>query len=279
MIVPDKIFIIPYRNREKEKNIFIDKMKYILEDIQSDTYEIFFVHQNDKRPFNRGAMKNIGFLAIRDKYPDNYKQISFIFHDIDTYPIKKNLLNYNTKSGIVKHFYGFDFALGGIFSITGEDFEKCGGFPNLWGWGLEDTMIQRYIQQNKIKIDRSNFFPFKNKNIIQTETTTKRLTTKKEPWDFENNNIKETFNHIKNLKYNFENEYIQVTNFITKSEPEKDIYYMHNTLKGLAQLDNRFQPKNMKPTNKFNNNPTGELKIKLIGTARQYKKPILKMLL
>ena len=66
-MIPDKIFIIPYRNREKEKALFITHMNYILEDISNSSYELFFVHQQDNLPFNRGAMKNIGFLAMCDK--------------------------------------------------------------------------------------------------------------------------------------------------------------------------------------------------------------------
>ena len=73
-------------------------MKYILEDVDPNDYEIYFSHQCDNRPFNRGGMKNIGFLAMKDKYPNDYKNITFIFNDIDTIPLKKNILNYDTRS-------------------------------------------------------------------------------------------------------------------------------------------------------------------------------------
>lgn len=239
--IPTKIFIIPYRNRQQDKAAFNSHMKYILEDIPTNTYEIFFAHQNDTKPFNRGAMKNIGFLAMRDKYPNNYKDITFIFNDIDTYPVTKNVLNYDTVSGTIKHFFGFTFALGGIFSITGADFEKCGGFPNYWGWGLEDTVMQRAALAAKIKINRDNFFAFgDSKNIVQRQHSTKRLTTKKEPWRFQTNNINETYKDIKNLQYHIENEYIQVTNFTVKFLPSSDVYYVHDFINGPAPLDEKF---------------------------------------
>ena len=241
--IPTKIFIIPYRNRQEDKALFDSHMKYLLEDIPANTYEIFFVHQNDAKPFNRGAMKNIGFLAMRDKYRDNYKNITFIFNDIDTYPVKKNVLNYDTVSGTIKHFYGFTFALGGIFSITGADFEKCGGFPNYWGWGLEDSVIQMAALAAKIKINRDNFFVFRDsKNIVQREHSALRLFTKKEPWRFQTNNINETYRDIQNLQYHIENEYIQVTNFTAKFLPSSDVYFVRNIKNGPASLDNRFNP-------------------------------------
>ena len=63
MTILTKIFIVPYRNRKYLKIHFDKYMEYLLEDIPKDTYEIYFVHQTDTRPFNRGALKNIGFLC------------------------------------------------------------------------------------------------------------------------------------------------------------------------------------------------------------------------
>ena len=68
-MAPNRIFIVPYRNRIEHKFFFSKQMSFILEN--EIDYEIYFVHQFDKRPFNRGAMKNIGFLAMKKKYPDD----------------------------------------------------------------------------------------------------------------------------------------------------------------------------------------------------------------
>jgi len=165
--IPKIIFIIPYRDRETQKAFFMRNMKYILEDLPNDDYKIYFSEQGDKRDFNRGAMKNIGFLAMKNKYPNDYKNITFVFNDVDTIPYKKNLINYQTIENNVKHFYGYQFALGGIVSITGSDFEKIKGFPNLWTWGYEDNSLQDRVMTNNINIDRSQFYKMFSKEIMQ----------------------------------------------------------------------------------------------------------------
>ena len=80
MEIPEIVFIIPYRDREEHKHFFTRQMKYLLEDISEEKYEIYFSHQKDNRSFNRGAMKNIGFLAIKNKYPDDYKNQFLLFY-------------------------------------------------------------------------------------------------------------------------------------------------------------------------------------------------------
>jgi len=145
------IVIVPYRDREEHKSLFIEHMPHILSDKK---YEIIFVHQCDTRPFNRGAMKNIGLLYLKQNYPDCYKNITIVFNDIDNMPKFKNQFDYDTTSGIIKHYYGFKYTLGGIFAINAGDFEKINGFANIWTWGLEDNILLKRSIKSGIEIMR-----------------------------------------------------------------------------------------------------------------------------
>lgn len=178
--VPKFVFIVPYRDREPHRVFFNTYIYKIMEDIPPEDWTFYFIHQNDKRPFNRGGMKNIGFLALKNKYPNDYKNIIFIFNDVDTLPYTKNILNFHTDFGVIKHFYGFHFALGGIFSIRGADFERINGFPNYWAWGGEDNLIYERAKQSGIIIDRSNFYTIGNMNILQFADGLKRLICRDE---------------------------------------------------------------------------------------------------
>lgn len=159
-------FIVPYRNREQQKEFFLRYMKWILEDYKKEDYIVVFSHQQDNRPFNRGAVKNIGFKYIKNKYPNHYKNISLVFHDIDVMSSRKGLFNYETENKIVKHFYGFDFALGGIISIKGSDFENSGGYPNYWSWSLEDNCLQKRVLKTNLKINRNVFYKIGDPNLL-----------------------------------------------------------------------------------------------------------------
>ena len=166
-IAPKIVFIVPYRYREHHLKFFSVYMKHVLSDYDPSSYEIYIVHQKDGRPFNRGGMKNIGFLAVKEKYPNEYQDLTFVFNDVDTVPYDRGIIQYETRAGIVKHFYGVKFALGGIFSIKGGDFERTGGFPNFWAWGGDDNYMQYRVLQSGLKIDRRGFFPLQHPNILQ----------------------------------------------------------------------------------------------------------------
>ena len=223
---PKIIFIVPYRNRENDKTHFEVYIKYLLEDYNPDDYEIYYSHQNDSRAFNRGAVKNIGFIAMKEKYPEEYKNINFVFNDIDILPIRKNFLNYYTNKGVVKHYYGFDFALGGIFSITGEDFEKINGFPNYWGWGFEDNVINNRCIENNIKIDRSNFYKIFDNNFVQTNYMNKKVLNNKKPNI--NKSSDNNITSINNLNYTIDNNIINIKNFDTKEPYITNKFYLED---------------------------------------------------
>jgi hypothetical protein len=216
-VVPKYIFIVPYRDREPHRVFFSTYIYKIMEDVPADDWTFFFIHQCDKRPFNRGAMKNIGFLAIKSAFPDNYKDIIFIFNDVDTLPYDKNILNYHTEYGVIKHFYGFQFALGGIFSIRGVDFERINGFPNFWAWGGEDNLIHERAKQFGLTIDRSNFFMIGNTNILQFADGIRRLICRDELATSIMPNNSDGLSKLTNVKHTiyFDTHWVDVTEFDT----------------------------------------------------------------
>lgn len=213
MNIPKIVFIVPYRDRKQQQLFFANHMKSILADVEN--YEIFYIHQNDNRTFNRGAIKNIGFIFVKQRYPNDYKNITIVFNDVDTMPFTKNFLDYETRKGVVKHFYGFKFALGGIVSINGEDFENINGFPNLWSWGYEDNELNNRCTKNNIHIDRSKFFPILDKNILQLSDGITRTIDKSEIRIF-NSNTKEGVSSIYDLNYELlDDGFVNVTAFET----------------------------------------------------------------
>ena len=214
--VPKRVFIVPYRNRIQHKFFFSKYMSFILED--HDDYEIYFSHQCDARTFNRGATKNIGFLAIKEKYPEHYQDITFIFNDIDTIPFNK-IFDYQTEHGVVKHHYGYKYALGGIVVIKGGDFERINGFPCFWGWGMEDNATQKRCDAYGLQIDRSNFYAIGSPEILQLFDGISRIISKKDPWRGQNDTGIDGIRTISQLKYSIGE----------KSEnPNDNIFSVHN---------------------------------------------------
>ena len=215
--VPKRVFIVPYRNRVQHKFFFSKYMSFILEDC--DDYEIYFSHQCDARTFNRGATKNIGFLAIKEKYPDDYKNITFIFNDVDTIPFNK-IFDYETIEGNIKHYYGFKYALGGIVVIKGSDFEKLNGFPCFWGWGMEDNVLQKRCDRAGLKIDRTTFYKIGSPEILQLFDGISRIISKKDPWRMDKDNGVDGLKTISKLQFTIDSK---------SNNPNDNIFAVHNS--------------------------------------------------
>jgi len=214
--IPKRVFIVPYRNRVQHKFFFSKYMSFILEDC--DDYEIYFSHQCDARTFNRGATKNIGFLAIKEKYPENYKDITFIFNDVDTIPFNK-IFDYQTTEGVVKHYYGYKYALGGIVVMKGIDFDRINGFPCYWGWGMEDNVLQKRCSNAGLKIDRNVFYNIGSPEILQLFDGISRIISKKDPWRMDKDNGVDGLRTIHKLEYAVSSSSLN---------PNDNIFTVHN---------------------------------------------------
>lgn len=225
MSVPKRVFIVPYRNRVQHKFFFSKYMSFILED--SNDYEIFFSHQCDTRTFNRGAMKNIGFLAVKEKYPNDYRNITFIFNDVDTIPFNK-IFDYDTDEGTVKHYYGYKYALGGIVVMKGSDFEKVNGYPCFWGWGMEDNCLQKRCLAHGLKIDRSTFYAIGSPQILQLFDGISRIISKKDPWRMHNDNGLDGLKAISGLQFSIQSNSLNANdNLFTVNNPR--IFFINAT--------------------------------------------------
>ena len=239
--IPKLIFIVPYRNRPQHKFFFSNYLNTIMQHSHlKDDYEVYFSHQYDTRTFNRGATKNIGFLAMKHKYPNDYQNITFVFNDIDTIPFS-TIFDYETVPGIVKHFYGFDYTLGGIVSLNGTDFEAINGFPNFWGWGMEDTILQDRCNKIGLQIDRSQFHKIGHPNILHLFDGIQRIINRKDPWKKKGDDGIDGLRTIHKLQYTIDSEssnsldnvhvintnhmfIINITTFMTRIKFENDYH-------------------------------------------------------
>jgi len=164
-------------------------------------------------------MKNIGFIAARNKYPEHYKDITFIFNDVDTIPFTK-IFDYDTTHGVVKHYYGFKYALGGIVVMKGADFERTNGYACFWGWGMEDNVLQKRCERIGLTIDRSVFYTIGSPEILQLFDGISRIISKKDPWRGEHDDGLDGLNSITHLKYTIDD----------KSEnPNDNLFVVHNS--------------------------------------------------
>ena len=279
-IVPKTIFIVPYRNRPEQKFFFCKYMSFLLDRMQD--YEIYFSHQTDERSFNRGATRNIGFLAMKEKYPEHYADMTFVFNDLDTMPFNR-IFDYATEPGVVKHYYGFESSLGGIVVIKGTDFESVNGYPNFWSWGLEDTCLQKRCLAKGLKIDRSDFYKIGSPQILQLFDGVERIINKKDPHKLAGDDGACGLSTITDLAYTFamksndplDNvyespnamfQYINIDYFVTETHFEDDEYYSYDLREPTKHIQ---EPPAHRRTNNVNVQPASWKNIPYYPTAEE----------
>ena len=149
--------IVPYRattqpQRKKQLVAFI----YCLMS-RIPAASIYIIEQGNDKPFNRGALLNIG-VKLSDLSDDDI----VCFHDVDLIPcndiIPEYLIPLSKKT--VRHIgrawkrYDSDSYLGGILMVHQCDFVAINGFPNdFWGWGGEDDELRDRINRQGYHIE------------------------------------------------------------------------------------------------------------------------------
>jgi hypothetical protein len=132
--------VVPYRNREQHLNVFVPHMRaYFARDVvaREIPYRVTIVEQEAGLPFNRGAMKNIGYLLASED--SDYTA----FHDVDYLPIWADYSYVPIFTGIA--WYGDAIKIdpskffGGVVLVPNSVFAQANGYSNMyWGWGFED---------------------------------------------------------------------------------------------------------------------------------------------
>jgi hypothetical protein len=147
----ENIILIPYRNRYKQLEMFIDGCNENINNCLPNS-KLVIIEQEEGQPFNRGFLLNVGFHYFKDtcKY--------FITHDVDILPNKNALIEFYNKQlnlGEIVAISSPEATLGGVIKIGCDTVYAINGFPNnYFGWGCEDKAFQNRADFRKCKIER-----------------------------------------------------------------------------------------------------------------------------
>ncbi|XP_033736264.1 beta-N-acetyl-D-glucosaminide beta-1,4-N-acetylglucosaminyl-transferase-like [Pecten maximus] len=165
--------IIPYRDRKKHLLQYLNNVLPKLLRQQID-FTIFVIEQSEGSSFNRGLIRNVGFVEAMKSGPFD----CFIFNDVDTiieddrniFYCNPNMVRHMV-SGVDRDGYKLPYyrLVGGIIGFTPEQFQHINGYSNLFFlWGAEDDDLYRRIVGEGLLIERPP-------NPIATITTLKHV--------------------------------------------------------------------------------------------------------
>ena len=154
------IVIVPERDRGAQLEKLVPQLR------RRGVDRVVVCSQPVGAPFNRGLVKNVGFLMARPAPAD-----VVVFHDADLLPGPAFPATYPALcQGSIAHLYGHRHCLGGIVATHPDTFLSLNGFCNSqWAWGGEDRWLQRSAEAVGVRIDRSTFVDRFADNAFVTE--------------------------------------------------------------------------------------------------------------
>lgn len=135
--------IIPFRNRDRHLDYFLQYMHPILQRQQAE-YKIYVVNQYGMDTFNKDKLMNVGYVeAVKDGFE------CYSFHDVDVVLTNDNCPYKCMDKPVhlahsIDKFGGLIYTdyFGGALAMSKEQFERINGMSNIfWGWGGEDDDI------------------------------------------------------------------------------------------------------------------------------------------
>jgi len=178
--------VIPYRDREENLKVSLPAITAYLQK-QNILHTIYVVEQEDGKTFNRGMIRNIGFLQA------DMDHDYFVFHDVDMVPQNTDYSYESIPTHLAVAASQFNYGLpyegyfGGVVMFTREDFMRINGYSNLYvGWGGEDDDILYRCHYSKLQVQRKSPGIFKSLehprglNNVAYEGNIKRI---KEMWE------------------------------------------------------------------------------------------------
>lgn len=158
----DNCIVVPYRNREKHLNYFIENTVPLLQKHIPNGKVVIVEQDWNNNLFNRGAILNIVFKEYENS------TTHFMTHDVDINPTEDTIINRyidNVEHNTIKSISVPGDSLGGIIKFSSKTIFDINGFPNdIWGWGAEDIVLQNRANYFNINIDINNHILHSDKN-------------------------------------------------------------------------------------------------------------------
>lgn len=164
MPFPKLSIIVPYRDRAEHLRRFVP---HIVTYFQHDEtakdipVTVTIVEQAPEKPFNRGALRNVGVALNPDA--DYY-----CFHDVDFLPIRADYRFSDAPTRIIWHGAhlkpiapgsaemiqeNYELYFGGVIVVPQSHVLRLNGYPNTyWGWGWEDAEFRARCTAERLAI-------------------------------------------------------------------------------------------------------------------------------
>ncbi len=133
--------VVPYRDRDHHLRRFVPLMQKALEH-QGISHRFYIIEQDDRRPFNRGALLNAGALLAREH--EDY----CVFHDVDMVPDRADYRWASMPLSLIENlrpekqrrpYRYYPEYFGGVTLVDNGVFHSVDGYSNRYrGWGCED---------------------------------------------------------------------------------------------------------------------------------------------